>query len=158
MMSRKMLDPVGPLARPYSVGPMLPRAPVPSFCSTIARIPASDGATNDVPPKTLARPLAERKPLVHDPWLQTTYPSCSAAALSETSGTSREESLGTPMPTCHAGLEKKPLAPPPVLPPSSSPPETVVSFHGCSEIRGVAVPRKELVTDPTLGILVVPFV
>src|ERR1700756_5677059 len=123
MMSWKMLEAVGPLARPYSVGPMLPRAPVPRCCSTRARIPASDGATNDVPPKTLACPFEARNPLVQDPWLQTTYPSCIAAALSEKSGTSREESLGTPMPTCHAGFEKKPLAPPPPEPPASRPPE-----------------------------------
>src|SRR5258705_905828 len=132
MMSWKMLEAVGPFARPYSVGPILPRAPVPSFCSTRARIPASDGATNEVPPKTLGWPLEERKPLVQDPWLHTTYPSCVAAALSETSGTSREESLGTPRPVCHAGLEKKPLAPPPPAPPASRPPEAVVSFQGCS--------------------------
>src|SRR5260370_13261297 len=111
---------------------MLARAAVPRCCSTRARIPASDGATNEVPPKTLAWPFAARNPLVQDPWLQTTYPSCSAAALSETSGTSREESLGTPRPTCHAGLEKKPLAPPPPAPPLSRPPDAVVSFQGCS--------------------------
>src|SRR6266481_3211927 len=74
---------------------------------------------------TLAWPLEARKPLVQDPWLQTTYPSCCAAALSETSGTSREESLGTPRPDCQAGLEKKPLAPPPPEPPASRPPEVV---------------------------------
>src|SRR5580692_5344159 len=111
---------------------MLPRAPVPRCCSTMARIPARDGATNEVPPKTLAWPLEARKPLVQEPWLQTTYPSCCAAALSETSGTSREESLGTPRPVCHAGLEKKPLAPPPPEPPASRAPEAVVSFQGCS--------------------------
>src|SRR5258708_30874985 len=109
MMSWKMLEAVGPLARPYKVGPMLPRAPVPRCCSTRARMPASDGATNEVPPKTLAWPLEARKPLVQDPWQQTTYPSCCAAALSETSGTSREESLGTPRPTSQAALGKKPL-------------------------------------------------
>src|SRR5260370_22328844 len=122
------------LARPYKVGPMLPRAPVPRCCSTRARMPASDGATNEVPPKTLAWPLEARKPLVQDPWLQTTYPSCCAAALSETSRTPRAESLGTPTPVCQAGLEKKPLAPPPPEPPASRPPEGVVSFQGCSGI------------------------
>src|SRR5258708_24269982 len=113
-------------ARPYRLGPMLPRAPVPSFCSTMARMPARVGATKEVPPKTLAWPLAARKPFVQDPWLQTTYPSCCAAALRETSGTSREESLGTPRPVCQAGLEKKPLAPPPPEPPASRAPVVVV--------------------------------
>src|SRR5882757_2238919 len=130
----KILVGFEPPARPYRVGPMLPRAPVPSFCSTRARMPARDGATNEVPPKTLAWPLEARKPLAQDPWLQTTYPSCCAAAFSETSGRSREESLGTPMPVCQAGLEKKPLAPPPPAPPASRAPEAVVSFQGCSGI------------------------
>src|ERR1700738_3691321 len=134
MMSWKILEARGPLARPYRVGPMLPRGPVPRCCSTRARMPARDGATKEVPPKTLAWPLAARKPLVQDPWLQTTNPSGCAAAWSETSGTSREESLGTPRPACQAGLEKKPLAPPPPAPPASRPPEAVASFPGCSGV------------------------
>src|SRR3984885_5387925 len=136
-----MLEAVGPLARPYRVGPILPSPPVPRCCSTKARMPASDGATNEVPPKLFGWPVEPRNPLVQEPWLQATYPSWSAAALSETSGVSREESLGTPRPTCHAGLEKKPLAPPPPAPAAwLIPVEGGVSFQGSSGMYLMAEP------------------
>ena len=97
-------------------GPTLPRPALgvpPSFCSTRARMPAKvgcdeRGATEDIHLSVArAKETAGAGRLVRGvAWLQTRYPSCTAAALSEMSGTSREPSLGTPVPTCQAGLEK----------------------------------------------------
>ena len=60
---------------------------------------------------------------------QTKYPSCSAEALKETSGTCRLSADGTPLPVCQLGLGKKMLLPQPLaakLPPGA------VSFQAIS--------------------------
>src|SRR5271166_3892566 len=47
------------------------------------------------------------------PWKMMNAP-VSGAATSETSGTSRSVPVGTPVPVCHGGREKKMLFPPPL--------------------------------------------
>src|SRR5262252_6135285 len=118
-----------------------------------ARIAAKVGAEADVPPTTVKLPpLPVRNPEVQvetmfpDPSssVQNRYPSWSGEALTETSGTSRAPSFGTPVPVCHAGFAKNPLAkslaPPPVA--ESPPPfeiERAVSFHPSSGMYPKAV-------------------
>src|SRR5215472_17037824 len=68
----------------------------------------------DVPlatPKHTVAPCGHPVPW-HDPSMQITYPSCSAAA-SETSGRKRALAGGIPVtPVCHTGLVKAILCPP----------------------------------------------
>src|ERR1700691_3779778 len=66
-------------------------------------------------------------------------------AIIATSGTSRAESLGTPWPVCHAGLEKLSLAPPPLDPqalsiPPGAVPTTLVSSPKASNCGLKVVP------------------
>jgi hypothetical protein len=107
-------------------------------------MPAKAGAPTEVPP-TAAKliPSLARKPAVQlvragvlppkKLWEHIKKPSWFGEALSETSGTSREASLGTPVPTCQLGLENTELLPPPVaerLPPAAI--DWVVSFQPVS--------------------------
>ena len=72
--------------------------------------------STDVPPATAtALVVARRNPLVHD-WavatlMQNRKGSWTADAFIDRSGRSRDPSEGVP--TCQAGLLKKPLTPPP---------------------------------------------
>src|ERR1700720_2258605 len=107
-------------------------------------MPAKAGAPTEVPP-TAAKlmPSLARKPAVQlvtagvlpakKLWEQIRKPSWFGEALSETSGTSRAASFGTPVPTCQLGLENPELFPPPVadrLPPAAM--DWVVSFQAIS--------------------------
>src|SRR3954468_7279597 len=64
------------------------------------------------------------------------YPSCSAEADREISGTLRAPLLGTPRPVCHEGCAKIVLAPPP--PAAGSP--AALSFHTVSGMYEVTEP------------------
>src|SRR5579859_6903185 len=66
------------------------------------------------------------------------YPSWSADAESETSGTSRTPSAGTPGPVCHKGLLNTPLLPPPD---AERAPSRVLSFQDVSGMYDNAEPQ-----------------
>src|SRR5579871_405660 len=98
-------------ARLYSVGLILPKPG--ADCTPLetshwfmrAATPANSGAPTEVPPNTASHcdPDPRLPPLHADGSLvNTTYPSWSAEAEIEMSGTSRALSLGTPAPVCQA--------------------------------------------------------
>src|SRR5438552_833184 len=87
-------------------------------------MPANTGVPADVPPTASLLPEEN-----------TRYASWSADAGSDTSGTSREQSPGTPGPACQAGFEKNALAPPPDEEGDLS---STLSFHAVSGMYEIA--------------------
>src|SRR5580698_10386165 len=127
----------------------------PTFCSMSASMPPKACESNDVPPASVKLPPVDcRKPTTQEPCTQNNMPSCTDAASSARSGTSREESAGTvvvmpaaPVSICQAGLEKNALTPPPPDP-KAEPVES--SFHAASGMYPLAETSAEGTAEPAV--------